>query len=115
MLLLITVVFTSCNNDDDEPQNHEPVLLDTTINLQNPTSDLITTLSATDEDGDDLTYTIVSQTPIGSVIINETTGEVFIADASAFNQTNTITVTINISDGIDITTMVLTINVTIVG
>jgi ABC-type metal ion transport system substrate-binding protein len=113
-LLLLTVVFISCNNDDDEPQNYAPVAEDIVVNMdENPTSDLVATIIATDFDDDDLTFSIVSQTPTGSVIINETTGEVFIADINAFDyeQNTTIIVVVSISDGITSTEMVLTINI----
>ncbi len=113
MLLVIAVMFTSCSNDD-EPKNHAPVSEDMEISMdENPTSDLLTTIVATDLDGDTLTYSIVSQTPVGSVIINETTGELFIADINAFDyeQNTIIEVVVNVSDGTNSTQMELIINI----
>ena len=112
-LLLIIAVFASCSNDDD-PKNHAPVSEDIVVNMdENPTSDLLTTIVATDLDGDDLTYSIVSQNPVGSVIINETTGEVFIADINAFDyeQNTTIMAIIAVTDGVSTTELMLTINI----
>lgn len=113
MLLLVVILSNSCDKDD-EVQNHAPVLEDTVLDVNEyPTSDLLTTLVATDVDGDDLTYTILSQNPANSVTIGETTGELFIANASAFIYDNnqTITVIIEISDGAIDVTMQLTINI----
>lgn len=113
MLFVIVAVFTSCNNDD-EPQNHAPVSQDMEISMdENPTSDILTTIVATDVEGDALTYTIQSQTPAGSIQINETTGEVFIFDINAFDyeQNTTIAAVIEVSDGVNITETTLTINI----
>jgi hypothetical protein len=113
MLLVIMAVFTSCSNDD-EPKNHAPVSEDMEISMnENPTSDLITTVLATDLDGDILTYSIVSQTPTGSIVINESTGGIFIGDINAFNyeQNTVITAFIMVTDGIDETIIKLTINI----
>lgn len=114
MLLVIAVAITSCSTNDDEPQNHAPTAQDVVVSIdENPTSDLITTVVATDLDGDTLTYSIVSQTPTGSIQINETTGEVFVADVNAFDyeQNTIITATILVSDGVDSTIILLTINI----
>ncbi len=113
ILLAILVVFTSCSNDD-EPINHAPVSEDKEISMdENPTSDILTTIIATDLDGDTLTYSIVTQTPTGSIQINETTGEVFVMDINAFDyeQNTSIIAVIAVSDGNLITEMTLTINI----
>lgn len=113
MLLLITVVFTSCSNDD-EPKNHAPVSEDMIVSMdENPTSDLITVIEATDLDGDDLMFSIVSQTPSDSVSINSVTGSIFVQDIDAFDyeQNTEILVIISINDGAISTEMQLTINI----
>lgn len=113
-LLVIAIVFTSCSNDDDAPQNHAPVSEDMEISInENPTSDILTTIVATDAEGDTLTYSIVSQTPTNSIQINEITGEVFVMDINAFDyeQNTIITAVIAISDGELVTEISLTINI----
>tara|TARA_R110002096_G_C14623062_1_gene724248 strand:+ start:2449 stop:2832 length:384 start_codon:yes stop_codon:yes gene_type:complete len=113
MLLLVIAVFTGCSNDD-APKNQAPVLEDKTMNMdENPTSDLLTTITATDAEEDPLTYAIVSQTPDNSVGINTTNGEIYIVNASAFDyeQNTTIIINIEVSDGINITESTLTINI----
>jgi predicted component of type VI protein secretion system len=113
MLLVIAVVFTSCSNDD-EPKNQAPVLADKTMEVsENLTSDLITSMAATDAEEDELTYSIVSQTPTGSIIINENTGEIYVGNASAFDyeQNTTIVAVIAVFDGINTTQSTLTINI----
>ncbi len=112
-LLLITITLTSRSNDD-ELKNHAPVSDDMVINMdENPTSDLLTTIAATDLDGDELTYSIVSQTPANTVTINSATGEIYIANASAFDyeQNTTIVIIIAVTDGIDTTESTLRINI----
>ena len=113
MLILVIAVFTSCSNDD-EPKNHAPTAQDMVMNMDaNPTSDLITTIVATDLDGDVLTYSIISQTPAGSLAINSATGSIFIVNPNAFDyeQNTVITAEISVSDGIDKTIIQLTINI----
>ena len=112
-LLVIIAVFTSCSNDD-EPKNHAPVSEDMEISMdENPTSDFLTTIVATDLDEDTLAYSIVSQTPAGSIQINETTGDIYVGNASAFDyeQNTQIVAIISVSDGTSNTESTLTINI----
>lgn len=109
----MAVVFTSCNSDD-EPKNHAPVSEDIEISMdENPTSDILTTIEATDAEGDGLTFSIMSQTPADSIQINEITGEVFILDINAFDyeQNTAITASIIVSDGVNETNVQLIINI----
>ncbi len=107
------VFFCSCEKDDG-PSNSAPVLEDRTMNMnENPTSDLLTTVTATDADEDTLTYAIVSQTPANSVSINSANGELYIMNASAFDyeQNTQIVINIEVTDGVNITRSTLTINI----
>lgn len=113
ILLILVVAITSCNKDE-ESQNHSPITEDVVLSMdENPTSDLVATIIATDLDGDTLTYAIQSQTPTGSIQINESTGEIFILDINAFDyeQNTTITASIIVSDGTNETIIQLTINI----
>ena len=113
MLLMVIALFMACSSDDT-PNNQAPVMLNQTLSMdENPTSDLLTTIVATDADEDTLTFSIVSQTPANSVIINSANGQIYVGNASAFNyELNTsITVTIAVTDGINITQSVLIINI----
>lgn len=112
-VMAILVIMFSCDKDDG-PTNSAPVLEDSTVNMdENPTSDLLMTLTATDADEDVLTYSIVSQTPANSVTINSANGELYIMNASAFDyeQNTKIVVNIEVTDGVNVTTSVLTINI----
>lgn len=112
-LLIIIVTLTGCSNDDG-PKNNAPEVENQTMNMdENPTSDLLTTIIATDSDEDILTYSIVSQTPANSVIINSTNGEIYIANASAFDyeQNTSIIVVVEVSDGTSETQSRLVINI----
>ena len=113
MLLIGIVVFTACSNDD-APKNQAPVVESQTMTMdENPKSDLLTAVVATDADEDILTYSIVSQSPANSVIINSANGEIYIANASAFDyeQNTIIVVNIEVTDGVNITASILTINI----
>jgi hypothetical protein len=110
---LVITVFTSCNNDD-APKNEAPVLANKTMDIsENLESDLITSMVATDAEEDTLIYSIVSQTPTGSIIINESTGDIYVGNASAFDyeQNTQIIAIIAVSDGINSTESTLTINI----
>ncbi|EDP69840.1 putative unknown lipoprotein [Flavobacteriales bacterium ALC-1] len=116
-LFICAVLITGCSSDNDNntAQNNAPVLNDIILEVsENPNSDLVTTIVATDSDEDTLTYAIISQTPAGSVSINAINGEVYIANADAFDYdlNQQIIVTIEISDGITEVTAQLTINIT---
>jgi hypothetical protein len=113
-LLLIAIAITSCNNDDDG-MSHTLTMSDIELNVsEDLTSDLLTTIVATDSDDEhELAYSIVSQTPANSVIINEATGELYVGNASAFDyeQNTTITVVVETTDGTLTTQATLTINI----
>ncbi|MFD2726727.1 cadherin repeat domain-containing protein [Hyunsoonleella rubra] len=109
----VLALILACDSDDS-PTNNPPVLEDRTMNMdENPTSDLLTTVTATDADEDTLTYAIISQTPANSVSINSVNGELYIMNASAFDyeQNTSIMVTISVTDGTDTTEATLTINI----
>lgn len=113
-ILLLAVVVSSCSNDDDGT-SHTLTMSDIELNVsEDLTSDLLTTIVATDSDVEhELAYSIVSQTPANSVIINETTGELYVGNASAFDyeQNTTITVVVEATDGTLMTQATLTINI----
>ena len=113
MLLVLIVTISACSSDDS-PKNEAPVLVNKTIDVsENLESDLITSMAATDAEEDTLTYSIVSQNPTGSIIINEATGEIYVGNASAFDyeQNTQIIALIAVSDGISTTQSTLTINI----
>ncbi|MCB0462093.1 MAG: cadherin repeat domain-containing protein [Flavobacteriaceae bacterium] len=112
-VLFLVATIKSCSNDDGQ-KNQLPVLENKTINVsESLTSDLITSMAATDTEGDTLTYSIVSQTPVNSVIINETIGELYVGNASAFDyeQNTSITVVLEVTDGTLTAQATLTINI----
>ncbi|GAA4805497.1 hypothetical protein GCM10023330_09980 [Litoribaculum gwangyangense] len=101
-------------NSDESPKNQAPVMENKTIDVsENLTSDLITTMVASDAEEDVLTYAIVSQTPANSIIINENTGEIYVGTASAFDyeQNTQIVAIISVSDGNSTTESTLTIHI----
>jgi len=113
-ILLLAVVVSSCSNDDDGI-SHTLTMSDIELNVsEDLTSDLLTTIVATDSDDEhELAYSIVSQTPASSVIINEATGELYVGNASAFDyeQNTTITVVVEATDGTLTTQATLAINI----
>jgi len=95
-LLFSAVFIVSCSDDD-------PVLtlnvddFTTTIDENQAVDAVLGSVAATGNDGT-FSYSITSQSPAGSVAINASTGELSVADASAFDfETNpTITATISV-------------------
>lgn len=115
-VLIILLTFTACSKDDEAP-NNPPVLEDVELNVNEAirfdSNATITTLEATDKDNDTLTYSIVSQTPTGSIAIEASTGKVTVANADAFvyQKDKKITATIKVSDGKSETTAQLVLNI----
>lgn len=113
MLLLVIATISACSNDD-APKNEAPIMESKTMNVsENLESDLITTMAAKDAEENELTYSIVSQTPAGSIIINASTGQIYVGNASAFDyeQNTQIVAIISVSDGTSTTESTLTINI----
>lgn len=113
MLLLVIAAMSACSSDDAS-KNNAPVMESITMNLaENLVSDLIATMVATDAEEGELTFSIVSQTPTGSIIINASTGEIYVGNASAFDyeQNTQIVAVISLSDGNSNTESTLTINI----
>ena len=111
-LLITLLVLASCSNGD--APSHAPVMADKTISVsENITSDLVTQMDASDSEGHSLSFSIVSQTPTNSISIYETSGEIFVANPSAFDyeQNTQIVATISVSDGEAETEATLTITI----
>ena len=94
--LTLSTVVLSCGSDDD------PVTLDvsdftTTVDENQAADAVLGTVAATGTDGT-FAYSIASQSPSGSIAIDGATGQITVADASAFDfETNpTITAIINV-------------------
>lgn len=108
----------SCSNDDTptltEPVNTAPIAEDITFSVDEYlTSDLLGTIEAYDNDGDDLTFSIATQSPTDALTINETNGQLVVQtpDAFDFEKRDEVTATIEISDGELTTSMQLTITI----
>ncbi len=74
----------------------------------------VVTMSGSDEDGNTLTYSISDGNTSGVFEIDEDTGEVTVADNSSldFENTDSYTLTIDVTDGVETTSATLTIEVT---
>lgn len=100
--LFLSLVTLSCSKDDGAEPLPVVTLSDFTAsideNSKNGTS--LGKVSATTDKGN-LTYSITSQTPNGALAINATTGEITIADETAFDyETNTeITAKVKVVNG----------------
>ncbi|WP_411767038.1 LamG-like jellyroll fold domain-containing protein [Winogradskyella sp. A3E31] len=112
------LVIMSCSNDDSptetEPVNTAPITEDVSFSVDEYlTSDLLGTIEAYDNDGDDLTFSIASQTPADAMTINETNGQLIVQtpDAFDFEQRDEVTATIEVSDGQLTTSMQLIISI----
>lgn len=95
-------------NDVEEP-NTPPTAEDVSISVTEGDS-VTANLSGTDEDGDDVTYTIVTQPGSGSLEVDEGTGE-FTYTPSI--ESGTVTFTYTVTDGRDesnVATVTITVN-----
>lgn len=111
-LVTVLILFNACSDDD---QTNTLVLEDKIINLnENPTSDLLTEMVATDSnENNTLTYSIESQTPSNSVTINSANGEIYVNNPDAFDyeQNTQVKVEVLVSNGETTTVATLTINI----
>ena len=94
------------------PINDAPVIsgLSSSISVaENQT--YVVTVSASDVDGDTLTYTLTGA-DVSSLSINSSSGVITFNSAPDYETRATYSVTVNVSDGTNTTSQVLTINVT---
>ncbi|MEZ4796080.1 MAG: cadherin domain-containing protein [Flavobacteriaceae bacterium] len=82
-LLIIALFLSSCNNDDNNTQIITLEDLQVTID-ENPTNGQVVGTVQSDSNSN-LTYSITSQTPNGALSIDESTGELTVADATLFD------------------------------
>lgn len=105
ILALLALSLLSCSSDDNE-NNGSTITVQQNILMnidENPQpNQVIGVVSATSSNP--ITFAITEQTLIDAFIINSTTGELIVGDASFFDfETNAIIqVTVEVSDGIDI-------------
>ncbi len=118
-LLFISFIFffPACNNNNYDPT---PVSVTVTANNftttidENPADDaVIGTVSASASDNSSLTYTLSNQDVAGALSLNANTGELTVADASAFDfETNpSITASYTASNGTEEANATITITV----
>lgn len=124
-ILVLTMVLFSCNNDDDV-QAIEINLSDLEVTIdENPNNGEV--LGAVQADtNENLSLSIATQTPTGALSIDSSTGELTVADASLFDfETNPVisatitgdnvvsmaTVTVNLTNVNEVTTMDLEVTI----
>ena len=112
ILIWGALIVMSCSNDDAPTQteqvNTAPIAEDMTITIDEYlTSDLLGTIEAFDDEDDELSFTLISQTPADAMMINETNGQLTVQTPSAFDFEirDEVVATIGISDG-ELTTSV---------
>ncbi len=108
--LALLVTTYGCSKDDEV--NYKITTQDVTITFtENPTNgDIVGTVEA--EGNGTLSFSITSQTPTGALNINNTTGELTVADATLFDfETNpVITANITVSNSEKTESLIATIN-----
>ena len=111
--LLSIVLITSCNKEEDTSSTISANDFSKSINENQIINTVIGTINATSTDGT-LSYSIENQYPIGAIAINTVSGEITVADASAFdfetNPTITATVTIEGSTITETSDVTITLN-----
>lgn len=111
--LLSIVLITSCNKEEDETSTISANDFSKSINENQITNTIIGTINAESTDGT-LSYSIENQYPLGAIAINTVSGEITVADTSAFdyetNPTITATVTIKGSSITETSNVTITLN-----
>lgn len=103
ILFLSVLALISCSEDDNSPQaNVAPSASDIAITMsENPNSDLLAQVNATDANGDVLTYSILSQTPANAMIIDANDGRLLVNNPQAFDfeRYNKVEAVVAVTDG----------------
>ena len=111
-VLILTMLLTtySCSNDDDNTVVITLQDLNLTID-ENPTNGQVVGTVLSDSNST-LIYSITSQTPNGALSINETTGELTVADATLFDFeiNSTITATVSADEAENIANVTINLN-----
>ncbi len=109
-LLLALIIATFSCSKDDNPINIMLQDLEVTVDENPITGQVIGTVLS--DSNSTLTFSIASQTPNGAIEINETSGELTVADATLFDfETNpTIAVIVDANEASNSSTVTITIN-----
>jgi len=115
LFVLGTLLITSCGEEDDEtPQLVGLEVSDFSISIdENPSGgDVIGSIEATSDVGD-LSFSIGSQNPVGAIAVNETSGQITVADASlfVFEDNPSITADVSVTDGVSTESIKVTISI----
>lgn len=113
VLYVILALIMSCS-DDDEPTNMAPVLTNVTFIIEEDATvgTLVGAVDASDADGDELTYSILSGNLDNTFAIDSFSGEITVVGMLNFDSISTYILEINVTDGISNTTAEITISVT---
>lgn len=103
----ISIVIKNINDNAPSTQN-----VSVNINQNLPVDFIVTTLTATDADGDALSFSIDNGNTDNAFAIDESTGQISVANSNAlvFDTNPTFSLTIGVSDGIFTTDATVTIN-----
>lgn len=103
ILFLSVLALISCSEDDNSAQaNVAPSASDIAITMnENPNSDLLAQVNATDANGDVLTYSILSQTPANAMIIDANDGRLLVNNPQSFDfeRYNKVEAVVAVTDG----------------
>ncbi len=112
LILLSIFILFSCSSDDDSSDSTALSAQNfvTTVDENQAGATSLGTIQASGQGA--LSFSITSQTPVGALAINASTGELTVADASAFDyETNTvISATVSVIDSQSTVTATVAIN-----
>ncbi|WP_181899429.1 BspA family leucine-rich repeat surface protein [Flagellimonas nanhaiensis] len=109
-MVIFALAIVSCSKDDDsKPANQAPTVTPKTFTVSE-NSNSIGTVTASDEDGDDLAYTIKTNDN-DRFAINAQSGQLTVAPGKSLDA-GTYTIVVQVSDGTDTATATITIKVT---
>ena len=113
LLLLFTTISCTREENNSSEINNEVTTVDLTITMtENPENgDIVGVVEGISNNGT-LSFTILNQTPEGSLYIDASTGELTVADKTEFEyQINpSITATVRVSNGTNIGTSIVTVD-----
>ncbi|MDE0472215.1 MAG: cadherin repeat domain-containing protein, partial [Ekhidna sp.] len=116
-------MLTACGDDDepntnkkeeDKPENTAPTIADQTFSIaEDAAVDAeVGTVTASDADDDELTFSVTSGNTSDAFVVNESSGLLTVAKALDFETDSTYTLKVSVSDGTDSNAADITINVT---
>lgn len=112
LIIVLSILMMDCS--DDDPTNTAPSITSQTFNVSEDTATgtIIGTIEASDSDGNQLTFTILSGNIDNTFAVDGSSGEITLIEMLEFDNVDSYMLEIEVSDGVTNSTGILTINIT---